>query len=514
MTLTIHKEENDVREVKLTVEVSEDQVEKAMRTKARELGREMSFPGFRQGKVPYRVVVQRLGRNAIRAEAIDDIVQTVFVEAMEEAEVEPYGQPTLDEMNPEPLKFEFTIPLEPVVTLGEDYREMRREIESVTITDEAVEEALEQVQTQHQTTEEVDRAIEFGDLVTLGGQAVLAPVEVEVVDEDTVDEEVVDEESVDEETVDVETVDEAVVDEETVDEEAVEEEAVEVEEQEETAEPEPEILFDQERLELVMDGEKVFPGTPFIDNLVGLEVGSEASFSFTFPEDYEEEDLAGREASFDLYITEVKSRDLPDLDDELAKLDGNYETLDEMRAGLREQLEKQAENQAKEDLIESMIDDLLVDADIQYPPAAIEMELDEMVQTFKNQVTQSGWEFEDFLQIQGSTEESLRDDFTDNAQERLRRRLILRALMLEEKLRVETADVEAMIDEQTAGMENEELRKQMHDFYLSGSGFDMISSQVLSEKVYERIVAILSGNAPDLDELAAEEEDSAASEEE
>jgi trigger factor len=273
-------------------------------------------------------------------------------------------------------------------------------------------------------------------------------------------------------------------------------------------------LFDQERLELLMDSKKLFPGTPFVDNLLGLKVGDETSFAFTFPEDYEEEDLAGREASFDLVITEVKSRDLPALDDELAKLDGDYETLDEMRAALRKQLQKRAENQAKEDLIESTIDDLLEDADIQFPPAAIEMEIDEMVESFKNQVTRSGWEFDDYLQIQGSTEESLRHDFSDNAEERLIRRLVLRAFMLDEKLRVETADVEALIDERTADIENEELRKQMHDFYLSGAGFDMISSQVLSEKVYERIVAILSGNAPDLEALAAEEEDNAASEEE
>ena len=86
--------------------------------------------------------------------------------------------------------------------------------------------------------------------------------------------------------------------------------------------------------------------------------------------------------------------------------------------------------------------------------------------------------------------------------------------MVDEKLRVETADVEALIDERTADIENEELRQQMHDFYLSGSGFDMISSEVLSDKVYERIVAILSGSPPDLDALADDEEDSADSEEE
>ncbi len=470
MTLTIHREENDQRELQLKVEVSEDQVEQAMRKKARELGRELRFPGFRKGKVPYRVVLQRVGRNAVRAEAVDDMVQTVFAEALEEAEIDPYGRPTLDNMEIEPLVLQFTVPMEPLVTLNEDYRAMRREIEPVTVTEEALAEALEQVQIQHQTTESVDRPIEEGDLVTVSGkgQVISAPPAATDKDED----------------------------------------------QEEIPFAEPEILFDQEHLELVMDGEKLFPGTPFVDNLVGLSAGDESSFAVTFPADYEEEEMAGRDASFDLTIIDVKSRDLPPLDDELAKLEGDYETLEEMRASLKEQLEVQAQNQAKEDLIESTIDELLEDAVIQYPPAAVEMEIDEMVESFRNQVARSGWEFADYLTIQGSTEASLREDFRENAETRLKRRLVLRQLMLDEKLRVEMEDIDAVVDERTGSIDNEELRQQMHNFYMQGAGFDMISSEVLSNKVYERIVAILSGQAPDLAELDLVDEQEVESEEE
>jgi trigger factor len=201
------------------------------------------------------------------------------------------------------------------------------------------------------------------------------------------------------------------------------------------------------------------------------------------------------------------------LDDELAKLEGSNETLEELRTDLRENLEKEAENQAKEALIESTTDDLLVDADVQYPPAAVELELDEMVESFKSQIKNSGWEFEDYLKIQGSTEQSIRDDFSERAEKRLTRRIVLRQFMLDEKLRVDTADIEKLVDERVGYNESKELRQQMHDFYLTGPGFDMISSEVLSNKVYERMVAILSGNAPDLDALE-EEEVSASLEEE
>jgi trigger factor len=142
------------------------------------------------------------------------------------------------------------------------------------------------------------------------------------------------------------------------------------------------------------------------------------------------------------------------------------------------------------------------------------MELDEMLESFKGQVTQSGWEFEDYLKIQGSTEDSIREDFRESAEVRLARRLVMRQFMLDEKLRVDTADVEELIDERVGHYEDEELRKKMHDFFLTGPGFDMISSEVLSNKVYERMVAILSGNAPDLDALAEEEALSASLEEE
>ena len=470
MTLTIHKEEDDQRQLKLKVEVSEDRVQKAIHKKARELAKEIRFPGFRKGKVPYGVVLSRLGKDTVRAEAVEDIIQDIFVEVLEEVEVEPYAQPQLDDMQIEPLVMEFTVPLSPIVTLGE-YRALRKEIEPVEIKEEAIAEALEQVQIEHQTVEPVDRPIQAGDMVAISGRGELILAEVADDQESEIDDD-----------------------------------------QAEKAEPEPEILFEQDHIDLLMDDKKLFPGTPFVENLIGLSVGDEAAFEFTFPEDYEEEDLAGREASFEIVVLDVKNRELPPLDDELAKLSGDYETLEEMREALQEQLQTQAENQAKEELIEGAIDDMLVDADIQYPPVALESEMDTLLENFKTQVTRSNWEFDDYLKIQGATEESIREDFREAAEKRLQRQLILRQFMLDEKLQVKVEDVSAIADKRVERYENEELRKQMRDFYLQGVGFDMISSEVLSDKVYERLVAIYSGDAPDLETLEVVDESSSEEE--
>jgi trigger factor len=458
VTVTIRKEEDDKRQLSLTVEVSEDQVEQAMRAKARQLARDLRIAGFRRGKAPYQVILQRVGAETVRAEAIEDMVQDVFEQALVEAEIEPYGRPVLENMELEPVIFVFTLPLEPVVTLG-DYRALRKEIPAVEVTDEAVQEALEQVQTNHQTIEPVDRPIEVGDVVTIKGKGELLPAPVAAEEDETADE---------------------------------------------AAVVENEMLFDEESIDLLMDGDKLFAGTPFVDNLIGKSTGDEVSFGFVFPEDFEDEELAGREGLFEITILNVKSRELPAIDDELAKSEGDFETLDDLRADLREGLQREAEDQAREELLEQTITDLLADAELVYPPAALEMEIDDTYEAFKNQVTRSGWDVEDYLRLQGQTEESLREEFRADAEERLQRRLTLRQFILDEKLRVEAADVAELVEKRVARYENEELRSQMRNYFMGGPGFDMISSEVLSNKVHERMVAILSGNAPDLAALEAE----------
>jgi trigger factor len=474
VTIIIHTDEDDQRQLELKVEVSEDRVESAMRKQARQLSNQVRIPGFRRGKVPYGVILQRFGRDVIRAEAVEDMVQEIYEEAISDAEATPYGQPSLDSMEMEPLIMTFTIPLEPVVKLG-DYRSIRKEIEEVTITEEAVQDALEQIQTRHQEVESVDRPAEYGDVITIGGKGELIPEE----EDDATGEEDLEDESA---AADIQS-------------------GIEV-------------LFDEESADILMDKEIIFPGTDFVDNLVGKSSGDQVTFNLSFPEDFEEEGLAGRTADFRLNVLDVKKREVPALDDELAVLEGDFETLDELREDLWTRLQEQAEAQAKEELIEGMVDDLLEDAELVYPPAAVEMEIEDAIDNFKNQVSRSGWDFEDYLQLQGLTEEDLQEDFRESSEERLRRRLVMRQFVLDEKLRIQTEDVEALIDERIAGFDNEELKKSMRDFYLSGSGFDMISSEVLSEKVFERVQAIFSGTAPNLEDLAESEEPEISNEEE
>lgn len=462
MTLTIQTAENETREMTLTIEVAEERVHQAMQKKARELSREVNLPGFRPGKAPYDVIVRRIGEETLRAEAIEDMVQPVFEEALAQADIDPYARPTLEDIESKPLVFKFTVPLTPRVMLG-DYRARRQEVEEVNVTDEALQEALEYVRVRHQNIETVERPAEAGDVVVISGRGRFTSAKPQAESEETPAEPAAGEEV------------------------------------------EGETIFDEERLEILLDDKTLFPETPFVENLVGLAAGDQKSFTFTFADPYEHDpEYAGREAAFDVTVLEVKRRDLPPLDDDLAKLEGEYETVDDLREALRTNLTREAESEAKEKAIEQMIDQLLEEAELVYPPAAVEAEIDDMVEQFKSQLARSGWQYQDYLNLQGMTEEALRADFAENAATRLRRQLALRQFILDEKLRVTAADIEALIEDRVARFDNEGLRDSMRNYYRSGRGFELISSEVLSNKAYERVRAVWSGNAPDLAALEAE----------
>lgn len=446
MALTIHQEEDAQRQLQVKVEVPEERVQKEMRRKARVLARELHVPGFRPGKAPYNVIAGRVGEEALRAEAADELLQAVFQEMLEEIGVEPYAQVKADNPEMNPLTYEFVVPLSPVTELG-DYRSIRKAKEVVAVTEEAVADALEHLRTHHEVVEPVDRPVQAGDIVTVGGTG-------SFVDANG------------------------------------------------NAQP----LFEEDRTDLLMDEDVLFKGTPFVASLLGHEAGDGVEITFTFPEEFDDDTLAGREASFQLTILDVKKRELPELDDDLAKQDGKYETLDELREALRGELEKQAEQQARADFLEQMVDEMLTQATLNYPPAALEAELDELVEDLKTQVTRSGWEWDDYLRLQNESEEALRERMQENATTRLKRNLVLSKFVMEEKLTLAEDAVTAAVEKQVSSFEEEGLRDYMRNYFLNGPGRESIASQLLIDLIIDRLEAVGAGNAPDLAALAEEAE--------
>lgn len=501
MTLTIHTEQDEQRQLLLKIEVAEERVEKQMRETARKLSREYNVPGFRRGKAPYTVIAKRIGHEALRGEAVEELIQPIFEEAMKQIDPDIYAPAQFDDLELEPLVLKFTIPLTPEVDLG-DYRALRKEIEPVNVTDEAVAAALERIRNRHQILEEVARPAAAGDMVTISGRG-------ELILEEDIEEDEAEEDSVAAATGDLET-DTAINETVEVDDPAVDHVEGDGSDDDDFDDDDDvgddDILFDTERMELVLDSSQVFPGTPFVENVIGMSVGDSKDFTFTFPDDYEDDELVGLEAMFSVTVLQVQSRELPELDEELAQKEG-HETLAELQQETRKTLEEAAHSQAKTELMDGMIEDMLKIATMVYPPAAVEEEISRRLESFKNQIKRSGWEWDDYLKLQTTNEEALRTELREAAAETVQQQLTLRQFVLNEKLKIEEAEVNAKVEERIAAFsDNETLANSMRDYYNRGAGLEMISGDILMEKVVGRMRDILTGVAPSLEELSALEE--------
>ncbi|MCO5183013.1 MAG: trigger factor [Anaerolineae bacterium] len=451
MTLTIQTQEDDKRQLNVTVEVPEERVTKEMRKKVQKLSRQIRIPGFRPGKAPYQLVVNYVGgAESVRHDTVHDMVEPIFREMMNEIDVAYYALPSVTDVQIDPFVMQVTIPLEPVVVLG-DYRSERRNIEPVEIAPDAVDEALAQIRERHAMVEPVDRSAEIGDIVTVAGTGYVAD------DED-------------------------------------------------------DVIFKEDRFDVTLEEGAVFAGTPFADNLLGSEPGDDLSFSFTFADDYEEEELQGKEAHFSLTVLDIKQRRLPELDDDLAREEG-AESLEELRASTTERLQSQAEEQAKNDLIESLTVSLIENVEeLVYSPIIIERELDDMVDQLRQRIEQIGIEFDRYLAMMGQSEADMREEREEEAVDRVERRLVITKFVETEYLQVTGSEFEAEFDNLLGEYdEDDEMRTSMQN-YLIESGGTMIVNKLIMDKLYDRYMVILKGEAPDLDVLKAEREAAEAEE--
>lgn len=436
MTLQIEQQENESRELKLIVQVDEARVQERIQKVAKRLAKSLRIPGFRPGKAPFHVVQRWVGDESLRGEAVESLTEEIYTEAIAQVEAQPYGPGSLDEIQMEPLVLHLTIPMEPLVELG-DYRQVRIDPSAVEVTDEQVNDAMKAIQERHALLEPVARPAKEGDVVVANFKAV----------------------------------------------------------QDEN------VVMERESAELLLDPETLYPDTPFVENVVGMSAGEVKSFEA--PVTSEEDEEAGAVVTYTVEILDVKSRYLPPLNDSLAREEGDFESLLDLRIDVRRQLTEAAQQEADAKYVDQVFDKIAEGASVVFPPAAVELELDEMVRDMEQRFGQQGWSLDDFLKFQGKTVESWRDEMRANAQERIQRRQIMLALVQAEKLFLKEDELDRRIEERMGGLGEieDELRQQLRDFYSDGQGRFMIANDMLMTKFTERVKAIGLGEAPDLSEL-------------
>jgi trigger factor len=431
--LKIETKDLDERQVEMKVEIPAEQVEKAMRAAARRLSKQTKIAGFRPGKAPYEIILGKFGEDMVFEEALDTLGQEVYRSGLEQSKLEPYAPGILEEIvSRDPLTLRYVVPLAPEIELGE-YRALRVAFEDPQVTDEGLEEALEELRQRQALIEPAERPAQDTDLVILDVFGEL----LESDDEDN-------------------------------------------------------RLIDTQGVSVLVDPETDFPVPGVYEYIKGIAAGEERSFGYTFPEDYTAEDLQGKAAQFKLTCTEVKSRLVPEWSDDLAQNLGDFETLLDLRVQLRESLQAQAYQENQSRYADMVMDKLMEQASVQYPPVVLEEELARTLRDLEVRLRGQNLTLKDYLKIEGKTEETLKEELEPTARKRIEHGLVLGKIVDLEELDISDAEIQTEIDrmmEPFQGKEGQELRKAFEN----KTSRNRIAIDLLTNKAVKRLTNLARG---------------------
>lgn len=473
---------------RVTVEVEEERLNQAKQKAAQRISKQVNIPGFRKGKAPYRVLVNFVGEKAILDDAVELLSNDIYREVLVESELDPYGPGSLENFSTEPKpELTFVVPLQPEVTLG-DYRSVRVDYELPAVTDEDVDRALRSLQEQQGVTEESQQPAALGNRVTVDVHSM-------VEDEDHAEAEA-DAESTASAEAAAET--EASAETETAEEDDAS--SWEADTHQHGHDHDDQVFLHEHDTPIILDADhEPLPG--FAEALVGASVGERRTFTLTAPDSDEYTDIAGKTVRFDVVVKKIESITLPALNDELAaRLTADEETplsLLELRIRVRENLEKVAQERYENEYANRALDAISEGAQIAYPEAMVIDEVEQYLQQMDQSLRQQGLTLNDYMKIYNRTTEDLYNEYRDAAEQRVKRSLVMRQIILDEDLNVTDDDINAEIDrivERFGEDRQSSIRKMFNDRKMR----ENVLNDLLRTRVQERMVAIAKGEAPEL----------------
>lgn len=393
-------EKQEGNEGLLTVTVPEEEVKAGLDKAFAKVVKQVNVPGFRKGKMPRQMFEQRFGVESLFQDALDIILPDAYANAIDEVGINPVDRPEIDVEQMEKGKeliFTAKVTVEPEVELG-DYKGLEVEKFESEVTEEELNEAINaDLARKAELVVKEEGEVAEGDVVNLDFDGY------------------------------------------------VNEEAFEG--------------GKAEGYDLEIGSGQFIPG--FEEQLVGMKVGDEKDVNVTFPEEYHAEELAGKEAVFKVKINEVKSKEVPELDDEMAKeLDESVDSVDAYKTKYKADLEEQKKLQAENDTKESLVMQAVENAKVDIPEAMINTELDRMMQEFEQSIAQQGLNLELYFQFSGQTEEQLKESMKADAEQRVKTNLTLAAIANAENIEVSDADVDAELSKMSEqfGMSVEDIK--------------------------------------------------------
>jgi trigger factor len=394
--------------VRVQAEVPAEEVQRRLAEAAGRMGRDLRMPGFRKGKVPAPVVIQRIGRDAVLDEAVRGSLSRWYVDAIDTAGIHPVGQPDVDlgdlPAEGQPLTFTIEIGVRPTATLG-DVSKIEAPRREPAVSDEQIDEQIDRLRDQLGRLETVDKAAETGDYVVIDFKG-----------------------------------------------------SVEGEDGERDY-----FAGGEGRDHLLELGAGQFiPG--FEEQLVGSKAADEKVVEVTFPEEYgSAPHLAGRPAQFEVTVNEVKAKQLPELDDDFATEAGGFDSIAELREDIATRMRETEERQIEAEFREAALDAVVAKATVEIPDSLVEARSRELFDQMLHSLSHRGINKDAYLRIAQKTEDELLEEARPDAEQALRREAVLTAFIEAEGIEPSEGDILDALQQSAVqqGTKPEKLRKRL-----------------------------------------------------
>ena len=412
MSLQVEKMEKNM--AKLTIEVSAEELDKAMQNAYLKARGKISIPGFRKGKAPRKMIEQMYGKGIFLEDAANALIPEHYSKALEECDLEIVSQPEIDVTQAEPGKaFIFTaeVAVKPEVTLGE-YKGVEVPKSETEVTDEDIDAEIKKEQEKNSRTVTVeDRGAENGDITTIDFEGFV--------------------------------------------------DGVAFEGGKGTDYP------------LTLGSGSFIPG--FEDQLVGAKAGDHVEVNVTFPEEYQAAELAGKAAVFQCDVKKVETKELPELDDDFAQDVSEFDTLAEYREDVKKNLTEKKEKEARAAKENAAVDKAIENAEMEIPDAMLNTQVRQMMNDFASRMQSQGLTMEQYFQFTGMTAEKMQEEMKPQALKRIQTRLVLEKIAETENIEVSKDEVNEEISKMAEmyKMEADKLKELLGDRELEQMKKDM-----------------------------------------
>ena len=422
MSVKVEKTDK-TNEVKIEFTVEAAKFEEAIQTVYKKSAKYFKIPGFRNGKAPFKMVEKMYGIEMFYEDAFNEVAPSAYEEGLKEAKIEAVSRPEIDVTQMEAGKdliFTAVVQTKPEVTLGK-YKGIELKKHEYTVTDKDIEHELGHMAEKNARLISVeDRPVESGDITVIDFEGF-------------------------------------------VDGKAFE-------------------GGKAENHELTIGSNTFIPG--FEDQIIGMKKEEEKEINVKFPEEYFSKNLAGKDAMFKVKLHEIKKKEMPEINDELAKDISEFDTLDELKASIKEKQEKDNEQRAKYETEDDAIEAVCKNAKVEIPSGMIEMETEHMEKDMEQRLSYQGMNFNDYLQMIGKTRESFKEEYRPQAEKQVKTRLVLEAVAKDAKIEPTDEEVSNKISEMAKayGQKEEDVKN-------NEQLINYVKNSLTTEKTIEYIVS-------------------------